>query len=166
MRIRMNHFLGVLPICLTACLVGCGGSTCGSHLASPLTGAGGLSVAVSGISNGGAVPCSGLSGGSTCAMTVNFNVSQLTQAATAQLMIEICTDADGNSFSSENAGQSPVFTQPGSIALVPKSTGGSLQGTLGPPVSSRVRFAIQVVLSDSNGQMIAASERIENLSPQ
>lgn len=166
MRNQINRFLGVLAICLTACLVGCGGSSCGSHLAPPKTGPNGLTVAVSGISNGGAVPCSGLSGGSTCGITVNFNVSQLTQAATAQLMIEICNDADGNSFSSGNPGQSPVFTQPGSIALAPNNTGGSLQGTLGPPVSNRVRFALQVVLSDSTGQMIAASERIESLSPQ
>jgi hypothetical protein len=135
-------------------------------LASPLTGAGGLSVAVSGISNGAAIPCSGLSGGTTCGIAVNFTVSQLTQPATAQLVIEICTDADGNSFSSKNPGQSPVFTQPGSVALAANSTAGTLQGVLGPPVSIRVRFAIQVVLSDSNGRMIAASERIENLSPQ
>jgi hypothetical protein len=161
----MNRFL-VLLICLAAFLAGCGDSSCGSHLVSPMTGAGGLSVAVSGISTGGSVPCSGLSGGSTCAITVNFNISQLTQAATAQLVIEICTDADGNSFASENPGQSPVFTQPGSIALAPNSTGGSLQGTLGPPVSGSVRFAVQIVLLDSNGQMIAASERIEKLSPQ
>lgn len=168
MGIQTKELLGVLAICLMACLVGCGGSSpaCGSSLASPLTGPGGLTVALSGIGDGSAIPCSGLASGQTCNFTAGFTVSQLTQTANAQLAVEICTDADGGSFSSENPGQSPVFIQPGQVPLTPGSTGGSLQGTLGPPVSSSVRFALQVDLLNSGGQTIAVSDKVVNLSPE
>src|SRR5208283_4628952 len=107
MRIQVRELLRVTTICLMACMVGCGGSSpaCGSSLASPLTGAGGLTVALSGISNGSSVPCAGLASGETCNFTSDFTVSQLAQPAKAELAVEICTDADGKSFSSENPGR-------------------------------------------------------------
>jgi hypothetical protein len=166
MRNRTRELLGVLTICLVVCSVGCGGSSCGSHLASPLTGSGGLTVALSGISNGSSVPCSGLSGGETCNFTADFSVAQLTQPVAGQLAVEVCTDADGGSFSSENPGQSPVFIQPGQVSLTPGTTGGSLQGTLGPPVGNKVRFALQVSFLDSSGQTVAVSDKVVNLAPE
>jgi len=161
--------LAILAMCLSAFLTGCGGGSsrsCGGSLAAPLTGPGGLTVALSGISNGSQIPCAGLSGGSTCSFTANLSVSQLTQPVTAQLAVQVCTDADGNSFASENPGQSPVFIQPGQIPLMSGSTGGSLDGTLGPPVSSQVRFALQVGLLNSSGQTIASSQPVINLAPE
>jgi hypothetical protein len=50
--------------------------------------------------------------------------------------------------------------------LMPGVTGGSLQGTLGPPVSSSVRFALQVDLVDSNFNTVAASDKVVNLAPE
>jgi hypothetical protein len=158
--------LVILVISLTAGLAGCSGHSCGSSLASPLTGPGGLTVSLSGVSNGSSVPCAGLSSGNTCSFTADFAVSQLDQPATAQLVVELCTDADGSSFSSENPGQSPVFIQPDQLQLASGSTSGSLQGTLGPPVSNQVRFALQVDLLNSNGQIIAASDRVTDLAPE
>ena len=170
MRIHNTELLGVVTITifLTACLAGCGGSSpaCGSSLSSPLSGPGGLTVALAGISNGSPVSCSGLSSGETCDFNANFTVSQLAETVTAQLAVEICTDADGNSFHSENPGQSPIFIQPVQVTLTPGNTGGSLQGTLGPPVSSSVRFALQVDLLNSGGQTIAVSDKVVNLSPE
>src|SRR5208337_5557864 len=81
MRIQTNDLLEVVTIGLMMCAVGCGGSTCGNSLATPLVGPGGLTVALSGIGNGSAVPCSGLSSGETCNFTAGFTVSQLTQAS-------------------------------------------------------------------------------------
>ena len=168
MRIPTKELLGVLAICLTACMAGCGGSSpaCGSSLSAQQSGPGGLTVALSGIGNGSAVPCFGLASGSTCDFTANFTVSNLTETANAQLAVEICTDADGKSFASENPGQFPVFIQPGQIGLTPGSTGGALSGVLGPPVSSSVRFALQVNLLNSGGQTIAVSDKVVNLSPE
>jgi hypothetical protein len=168
METPMKAFSGVLALSLLASILssGCGGSPCGSHLASPLTGSGGLTVELAGISNGSSDPCSGLASGSTCNFTAAFTVSHLTEPVTAQLAVEICTDASGNSFSSENPGQSPVFIQADQVPLAPDDTGGSLQGTLGPPVSSRVRFALQVDLIDSEGRTVAASERVVGLAPK
>jgi hypothetical protein len=96
----------------------------------------------------------------------DFTVTNLTQPATAELAVEICSDADGGSFSSENPGQSPVFLQPDQLPLASGDSGGSLQGTLGSPVSNRVRFALQVDLLDSTGRTIAASDRVVNLAPE
>jgi hypothetical protein len=166
MGIQTKELFGVVTIGLMMCVVGCGGSSCGSSLASPLNGPGGLTVALSGIGNSSSVPCSGLSSGETCTFTAGFTVSQLTQPVTAELAVEICTDADGGSFSSENPGQSPVFIQPDQAPLAPGNTGGSLQGTLGPPVSSSVRFSLQVNLLNSGGQTIAVSDKAVNLSPE
>jgi hypothetical protein len=157
--------LGLLTICLTPCLLGCL-HPCGSSLANPKTGPGGLTVALSGISSGSSMPCGGLSSGETCSLTTGFTVSQLTQPATAELALEVCTDADGGSFFDENPGQSPVFIQPGQVSLGPGSTGGDLQGFLGPPVSKKVRFALQVDLLNSTGQTIAASDPVVNLAPE
>lgn len=162
--------LTFFAICLSTFWAGCGGGgssqSCGGSLAAPLTGPGGLTVALSGISNGSQIPCAGLSGGGTCSFTADFSVSQLTQPVTAELAVQICTDADGNSFASENPGQSPVFIQPDQIPLTSGSTGGSLDGTLGPPVSSQVRFALQVDLLNSSGQTIASSQPVINLAPE
>jgi len=146
--------------------LGCGSHNCGASLGSPRTGPGGTTVAISGVSSGASVPCDGLSGGETCSFNTGFTVSQLSEPVNAELAVEICTDADGNSFASENQGQSPVFIQPDQLPLMPGATGGSLQGTLGPPVSPSVRFALQVDLVDSNGQKVAASQPVVNLAPE
>lgn len=160
----------VLALCLSALLTGCGGGgssqPCGGSLPAPLTGPGGLTVALSGISNGSQISCAGLSGGSTCSFTADFSVSQLAQPVTAQLAVQICTDADGSSFASKNPGQSPVFIQPDQVPLALGGTGGSLDGTLGPPVSSQVRFALQVDLLNSSGQTVASSQPVINLAPE
>ena len=165
--VSSKSLLGALiGFCLLTCLVGCGGSSCGSHLSAPQTGLGSLTVALSGISNGASIPCSGLSSGNTCNFTSAFAVLQLSEPVTAQLAVEICEDADGGSFASANPGQSPVFIQPDQVPLAPGDTSGSLRGTLGPPVSNRVRFALQVQLVDSSGHRIAASDRVVNLAPE
>src|SRR5690348_17165597 len=67
--IQIKGFLTVLTAFVMAYLTGCG-SSCGTHLASPMTGSNGLAVALSGVPNDAAVLCSGLSGGSTCSFTV------------------------------------------------------------------------------------------------
>ena len=166
MQTGARVLLGLSAACLVSCMLGCGSHSCGGSLSSPLTGPGGVTVALTGISNGASIPCSGLSSGETCDFTAGFSVSQLGQPASAELAVEICTDADGSSFSSENPGQSPVFIQPGRAPLMPGDMGGSLAGVLGPPVSNRVRFALQVDLVDSNGQKVAVSQPIVNLAPE
>ena len=169
MRIPTKELLGVVTIGLTMCVVGCGGSSpaCGNSLATPLVGPGGLTVALSGVGNGSAVPCSGLVQRQTCNFTADFTVSNLTQPATAQLAVEICTDADGELLRQrEPWSSSGLDPEPDQVALTPGNTGGALKGALGPPVSSSVRFALQVNLLNSGGQTIAVSDKVVNLSPE
>ncbi len=163
---RDRPLSGLVAMCLLSCLPGCGSHSCGGSLSSQTNGPAGSTVLLSGISNGASVPCNGLSGGQTCSFNTGFTVSQLSEPVNAELAVEICTDADGASFGSENSGQSPVFIQPDQVPLMAGAMGGSLQGILGPPVSDRVRFALQVDLVGSNGQKVAVSQPVVNLTPE
>lgn len=152
--IRVSHLTLVL-----GCLFMAGCPEC-DNLPDPSNGPNGERVSFSQLMSDAAVPGSGLEGRSTCTFNVDFTVERLVQPATAQLLVEICKDAAGNDF------EANPFPQIGTVRLTPGQQTGSLAGTLGPPVSDKVRFNLAIELFDSTGRSIAHSEHVRNLRPQ
>lgn len=134
---------------------GCDNST----LPAQSTGSRGERVSFASLSNGAGLPCSGLTGGNTCTFSVAFAAPGLATPATAQLLVEITTAADGSAFSG-------VFPQAETVAVTPAQPTGSLMGSLGPPVSTRVRLNLAIVLRDATGLTIASSGPVCDLRPQ
>ena len=125
----------------------------------------GESISISQITKGTSVPCiqTQVSGGNACFFTADFTVTGLSTQATALLLVQIDTLANGG----EVCGWLP-WPQGQGIAVTPDQTGqgsGQFQGQLGPPVTSAVRFDLVAQLLDSKASVIAASVVVQNLRP-
>jgi hypothetical protein len=136
-----------------------------SNLPMPQIGANGETISFSQLTDGSAVPCAGIETLVRCTFNVNFTVQNLRVPATAHLYVEIVNDANGD----QTTGIA-VFLQGSSFTLPPTPQGGqltgTLMGTLGPPVTTRVRFNLAMQLLNQAGVVIASSERLLDLRPQ
>jgi hypothetical protein len=93
--------------------------------------------------------------------SVNFVTEGLREAMTAQLLVEIAVDANGNEVTDK-----AVFLQASTATVTPSQQSGQLTGILGPPVTDRVRFNLAIELRDATGRLVTSSERLLNLRPE
>ena len=154
-----SHSALILALSL---IVGCdNGSGPGSVMPAPMTGANGESVAVTGLAKNATVPCQAASG-DVWSFGVNFSAAHLDGTFTAQLLVEVDKDASGQDVWGSNRGP---YVQFDSASVGPGAPTGILQGRIGPPVSTRVRFNIAVRLVNSTGAVVAVGDSVSGLRP-
>lgn len=131
-----------------------------SHLPEAKVGPNGENISFSQLVDNTDVLCPGVETTIRCNFNVDFTVTGLKGSLTAQLLVEISRDTNGNKVF-DNA----VFLQASNVTVTPDQPSGQLAGTLGPPVTDKVRFNLAVTLRDQTGLLVASSNRVLNLRP-
>jgi hypothetical protein len=149
-------FLSVLLLA-----AGCESGGGDSGAAGPTTGPQGQSVTVVGLQEGAMMACRPVQP-DVWAFSVSFAVSRIDRPCTAQLLVEVDKDANGQEVWGSNRGP---YVQAGARKVAPASAGGLLDGRIGPPVSPDVRFSVSVRLVDAQGVVIASSQTVAGLRP-
>ena len=151
-----------LWVCALLLLAGCEDGGPGSALPDSMTGPGGQSVEIVGLSSGSTVACR-QAGSDVWTFSVGYNAAGLDARYTAQLLVEVTKDTSGGDVWGSSRGP---YVQSGSSGVGPGAGSGSLAGRIGPPVSESVRFNVAVQLVDGGGQVIAVSGAATGLKPR